>query len=301
MSKAEIRAIFRMLSGRLSPDTPVQERRDALERLAAGFDIATDVSIQLVSLNDSGLTGEFVVSGDADEGRTILYLHGGGFQIGSSRSYRELATRLSRSASARVLVLDYRRAPEHIYPCAHDDSFEAYRWLLDQGVAAHTIALAGDSAGGNLSVSTALRARDAGLPRPSGIALISPYLDLTNGRPSISERVSRDPFLDGKTFHMIADTCAGDTPRHNPDLSPIFANLTGLPPTLVMVGSEEILHDDAVDFAVLAKQAGVEVQLDVWDGLFHVWPFFGPILEEGRQASDKLGAFLAETFTQRCA
>lgn len=294
MSKEEIATLMDLLARRLPIDAPVRDRRASFERMASKFPLPPDLVTERSVIHEAGLSGELVSTNAAEGDRTILYLHGGAFVIGSSASYRELAGRLGRAARARVLVLDYRLAPENPFPAALEDSVAAYTWLINQaGLSPNSIAVAGDSAGGNLAVSSILVARDSGTPMPAAIGLISPYLDLTNARPSIRGRAKRDPFLDASKIEMIGQSLGLNLNRRDPRVSPIFADLTGLPAILVMVGSEEILHDDGVDFARNARAAGVNAVSEVWPDLFHIWPFFGPILEEGRLATDRLGAFLA--------
>jgi phosphinothricin tripeptide acetyl hydrolase len=225
-------------------------------------------------------------------GRVVLYLHGGGYVIGSPRSHRHLAAAIAAAAQASGLLLDYRLAPEHPFPGAVDDATAAYRWLLEQGVAPAHIVIGGDSAGGGLTVATLLALRDAELPMPAGGVCISPWVDLTFSGASYRTRAAVDPIVTRPGIDEMARAYLGATPARTPLASPLFADLRGLPPLLIHVGSDEVLLDDAVQLADRAKAAGVDATLEVWDRMIHVWHWFLPMLDEAQSAVDGIGRFV---------
>ena len=210
---------------------------------------------------------------------TLLYLHGGAWCLHLPAIYRRLATALSALTGMRVLLPDYRLAPEHPFPAGVDDCFAVYTWLVDRGFAARPLALAGDSAGGNLSLVTMMRARDALLPLPDCAALLSPATDLTSSGPSVRYNAEADPMFSPAALELVPDAYCPGQDRHNPLLSPLFGNWNGLPPLLFHAGSTEMLLDDSVRAHDRARQAGVEADIEVWVGLPHVFHVFGVIPE----------------------
>jgi monoterpene epsilon-lactone hydrolase len=232
----------------------------------------------------------------AQPGRMVLYLHGGGYVIGSPRSHRHLAVAIASAAAASALLLDYRLAPEHPFPAALDDAVAAYRWLLDHGVAPGGIVIAGDSAGGGLTVATLVALRDAGLPRPAAGVCISPWVDLTCSAPSYAAKATTDPIVVGQSVARMATAYLGAADRRTPLASPLFADLAGLPPLLIHVGSEEVLLDDSIALADRATKAGVGATLDVWPEMIHVWHWFLPMLDEAQAAIDRIGIFARARF-----
>jgi monoterpene epsilon-lactone hydrolase len=215
---------------------------------------------------------------------------------GSSLAYRALYGGLARAAGARGLALDYRLAPENPFPAAVDDAVAGYKGLLGQGIAPENIAIAGDSAGGGLTVATLVAARDAGLPMPAAAVAISPFADMEGTGESVVSKAAEDPSLNREGLTGMAGTYLnGGSPR-SPLASPIYANLAGLPPLLIQVGSVEILLDDATRLAARAGAANVDVQLEIWAGMPHVWHGFASMLSEGRDAIERAGAFMAFRF-----
>ena len=225
-------------------------------------------------------------------GGVLLYLHGGGYVIGDAFNYRALWSALARASGARGLGLDYRLAPEHPFPAAVEDAVAAYRWLLDGGHAPGQVVVAGDSAGGGLAVSALVEARRQGLPMPAGVFAISPWADLACMGASIQGKAQEDPSLTIAGLHNCARQYLGSAPAGSALASPINADLTGLPPLLIHVGSAEILLDDAVRLAGAAGAAGVRTRLEVWPGMPHVWHAFAFMLDEGLEATAEAGAFL---------
>jgi len=274
-------------------DVSLAERREGMEVMQGGLPLPED--LQLEDLTIAGRPAQWVRVAGAREDRTILYLHGGGYVMGSLGTHRELMARLSRTAQARVLGLDYRLAPEEPFPAALDDAEAAYRWLLDQGVRAETIVIAGDSAGGGLSVATLLRVRDAALPAPAGAVLFSPWTDLTGSGESMQTRAAADPMIAPDGILETAALYHGANDPRDPFVSPVFADLTGLPPLLIQAGGDEVLLDDATRLAANAARDGVRAELRVWQGAFHVFQAM-PSLPEADEALEQVGAFTRKCF-----
>lgn len=224
----------------------------------------------------------------------LLYLHGGAFAVGSGDQYRSLWGALAQHAGAAGLAVDYRMAPEDVFPAAVEDAVAAYRALLDGGVAPSQIAVAGDSAGGGLVVAMLLSARDAGLPMPAAAVAISPWADLACSGASMAAKADEDLSLDADQLRTLAGRYLDGAPPEHPMASPVHADLTGLPPLLIQVGSAEILLSDAIRLADRAAHDGVRVRLDVQPGMPHVWHLFAPLLGEAREATQDAAAWLRE-------
>ena len=239
----------------------------------------------------AGIPAEWIEAPGAGPG-VLLYLHGGAFALGSIDVFREWVARLARATKARALLIGYRLAPEHPYPAALDDATAAYRWLLQEGVAPSEIIFAGDSAGGGLALSTLVRLRDAGHPLPAGAVCISPWTDLALSGGSIRDKAQADPILTPSDLERYAGYYAGPVKRTEPLLSPLYADWQGLPPLLIQVGSDEILLDDAVRCAGKARQAGVDVTLETWEGMFHAFHMLA-FLPETKRALASIAAFVS--------
>ncbi|HTO58747.1 MAG TPA: alpha/beta hydrolase, partial [Pseudomonadales bacterium] len=263
-----------------------------MEAMAGAMPLAADITREDVSAG--GVSAAWITAPNAVRDRTILYLHGGGYVIGSINTHKELASRLSRAAQARVLLIDYRLAPEHPHPAAVDDALAAYRWLLSKGADPKRTAVAGDSAGGGLTVATLVAIRDAGLPVPATGVCLSPWVDLEGLGDSMTTKSAADPMVqrDG-LLKMAAAYLAGKDPR-TPLAAPLYANLGGLPPLLIQVGTAETLLDDATRLAERARKAGVNVTLEPWEDMIHVWQAFAPLLPEGQQAIERIGEFVRQ-------
>ena len=270
----------------------VANRRAGMDALFSSLGTTPGVSSDTVDAG--GVPAEWVSAPDADAGRAVLYLHGGGYNAGSPTSHRELARRLSAATGARVLVLDYRLAPEHPYPAAVEDATAAYRWLLAQGIDSAKTAVGGDSAGGGLTVAAMVALRDAGDPLPAAGVCISPWVDLEMSGESMRTRakwdlmVGREGLLDSAAAYL-----AGGDAR-TPLVSPLYADLRSLPPLLIQVGTSETLYDDSTRLDERARAAGVDAKLQVWDQMVHAWHLFAPILPEGQQAIEAIGEYLRE-------
>jgi acetyl esterase/lipase len=237
--------------------------------------------------------GASVQAGERDEDaeRVVLHLHGGAYLLCSPETHRGLAAALSRAARGPVLLPRYRLAPQHVFPAAVDDAVAAYRWLVeDRGVAPERIAVSGDSAGGGLALAMLLTARDAGLPMPACYVGLSPWTDLAGTGTSMAELDRIDPWLSAELVAPAARAYAGAASLEDPRVSPLYGDLTGLPPMLVHVGSDEILLDDAVRLVDRARAAGVDASLGVFEGLWHVFQAF-PV-PESRRSLREIGAFV---------
>ncbi|HXQ20673.1 MAG TPA: alpha/beta hydrolase [Candidatus Acidoferrales bacterium] len=296
MASQELSMIINMMKSFAPKTEPtIAEMRAGMESMALMAQIPADVKREPVDAG--GVPAEWVTAPGVDARRVILYLHGGGYTIGSINTHRELAARLSRAAAARVLLLGYRLAPEHPHPAAVEDATAAYRWLLAQGVQASRLIVAGDSAGGGLTVATLVALRDAGAPPPAAGVCLSPWVDLEGTGESMTTKAAADPMVqrDG-LLKMAAAYLAGQDPR-TPLAAPLYANLSGLPPLLIQVGTAETLLDDATRLAERARKAGVDVTLDTWDDMIHVFQAFGTFLPEARQAIDRIGEFVKQRVT----
>lgn len=241
-----------------------------------------------------GVPAEWIAAAGAADDRVILYVHGGGYVMGSIATHRELVARLSKASGARGLALDYRLAPEHPFPAAVDDAVAAYRWLLSQNIKPNNIVVAGDSAGGGLAVATLLAIRDAKLPLPAAGVGISPWVDMEGLGESMTTRAKADPVVQKQGLLGMAQLYLGGKDAKSPLAAPLHADLTGLPPLLIQVGDAETLLDDSTRLAEKAKKAGVKVELEVWPEMPHVWHLFAPFLPEGQQAIEKVGKYVRQ-------
>lgn len=247
---------------------------------------------RIVQLDAGGVAAERVAGPVSRSDRHILYLHGGAYVIGWPSLYRDLTWRIAAAAQATVLCIDYRLAPEHPFPAALDDAVTAYRWLLAQGAEPRHIAIAGDSAGGGLMLATLLRLRDEGTPLPAAAASVSPWTDLALTGESLRLNASKDPMVPVEAADRAVELyLAGADPR-DPYASPLYGDPTGLPPTIILTGSDEVLRDDAVRMADKMRAAGCEVELDVVPGMFHGWHLFSRLMRESRVTIARIGAFL---------
>jgi acetyl esterase/lipase len=267
------------------------EKRGRMELQATVTPPPADVSYEPVSAD--GVPAEWTAAPGARSDRALVYFHGGGYCLGSIATHRGLVARIARESGVRVLSVGYRLAPEHPYPAAVTDAVSAYRFVLGQGLAPAHIAFAGDSAGGGLVVAALVAARDTGLDLPAAGACISPWLDLTLSGDSMKTKAPEDPMVTPDDLRLFAEAYAGANLRAT-TASPLFANLRGLPPLLLQVGTAEVLLDDARRFATAAREAEVDVSLRVWDDMIHVWHAFADLLPEGAQAVRQLAGFVAK-------
>lgn len=297
MRSDALEAIITMLrqtaEARDGADMTTAEWRAAYDALGQMFPVVPDTCFSEVDAG--GVRAEWVVAPTADVGRTVVYLHGGGYCIGSLTSHRAMLSHLSAAAAARVLAVDYRLAPEHPHPAALDDAVTAYRWALtDGGALAARSVLGGDSAGGGLTVATLVALRDAGEPLPAAAVCLSPWTDLTASGTSITTKAAEDPMVRVEDLERWAAAYRGRTPASASSVSPLFADLAGLPPMLLDVGTSEVLLDDARRLAERARAAGIDVTLTVADDMLHVWHFFAGTVPEADEAVARVGEFIAK-------
>ena len=265
-------------------------RRRSFEQMTDGFTI--DVPARYSRVNAGGVTAEWVAAEGASESRVVLYFHGGGYIIGSPRTHRAMLAHLSRDSASRVLALDYRLAPEHPFPAPVEDAVASYKWLLSEGFDPARITLGGDSAGGGLTVAAMVQIRYLGLPMPAAGVCISPWVDMEGLGESMETRAAADPMVGKENLMISAKTYLGGADPRAPLAAPLYADLRGLSPILIQVGDAEVLLDDSTRLAGVAREAGVEVKMDVWDDMIHVWHLFAPILPEGKQAIKHAGEFI---------
>jgi acetyl esterase/lipase len=264
-----------------------QQIRDPLDRVGALGRVAPVIR-QAIAVDE--WRGEWLAAPRTRTDRVILYLHGGGYVSGSLLTHRALMGHLSRHANARVLALDYRLAPEHPYPAAIEDAWAAYWWLLGQGYAADRIVVAGDSAGGGLTLALLLALRDAHVPLPAAAICFSPWVDLALTGASLHKNGATD-YINTEILQATAQMYLDGRDPRNPLVSPLYGDLHGLPPLLIQVGSAELLYDDGRRLAQRARRAGVAVQFEAVPGMVHVWQFMYWIEPKARQAVQRAGRF----------
>jgi len=289
LASKELQMVLEMLRSRpVEIGLSIEEQRAAFEAKPQ-FPLADDVRCEKV--NAAGVPGEWITTPGADKERVICYLHGGGYVLCSINTHREMISRLSRAAGARALAIAYRLAPENPFPAALDDSLAAYRWLLSSGVDHGQVVVAGDSAGGGLTVATLVALRDAGEPLPAAGVCISPWADLECSWKSTTT-AEEEGMIVRESILGMAKAYLGKADPRTPLASPIHADLTGLPPLLIQVGTNGDLLDDATRLAERAKLDGVDVTLECWEEMVHVWHMFAAMLPEGQQAIDRIGEFI---------
>ena len=290
MSQQEIDAIRTLLTSKPRP-VGWSERRQRIDEVGSVWPVAEDVRLEEVDL--SGVPGEWSIVPGSDAARVLMFFHGGGYCSGSIVSHRRMVTEAGRAARMRTLAIRYRLAPEHPYPAAHEDAMTAWRFLRDQEIPARNIAVGGDSAGGNLTITLINRLRSMGEEQPTCAWLASPWTDLTMSGASLATKDAVDPLIHKAYLEELASAYApAPVDRKDPLISPLFADLHGFPPTLIQVGSEETLLDDAVRFARAAGSAEVNVTLQIWPHMIHAWPMWNAKLEDGRQALSQVGQFI---------
>lgn len=277
----------------VSPDIArIRRSVEALARIAPDQPFGTMRRPMAIA----GMAAEAHSPRGAKPDRKILYLHGGGFVSGSPRTHRGLAGRLARGVKAETIVPDYRLAPECPFPSAIKDAARAYMALIDAGCAPARLAIAGDSAGGNLVFATLLKLKGQGAPMPAAAVAMSPFVDFTASGESFYANNALDPLLDTRGFPSLVEAYAPGVDARDPLLSPLFGDLADLPPTLIQCGSDEILRDDAVRMTAALRAAGVPCELEVWPRMPHVWQAFASFLPEGRKAVARINAFLRGAF-----
>ena len=291
MTAIQLNSLVTLLRSRPAPqDNDVVQARARFEKTAVFLGGAPDAKCETVDAG--GVPAEWVMAPGSDTDRAILFLHGGGYAIGSLNTHRRLAYDISAASSARVLLIDYRLAPEHPFPAAVDDAAAAWRWLLQQGFATNRLAIAGDSAGGGLTIATLVNLRDLKLGLPACAVAISPWVDLEGAGNSITTRAAQDPMVQKDGLLWMAKMYLNGKDAKTPLAAPLHADLKGLPPILVQVGTAETLLDDATRIAEKLHAAGVDVRLAIWPNMLHVFPLFAPVLSEGRDGCLEIGTFI---------
>jgi monoterpene epsilon-lactone hydrolase len=289
IASREIASLRAMIASRPRATEIAQMRRD-IDQRGKSFGLPADVTVQAVDAQ--GVRAEWTSTPGADRSNAVLYLHGGGYVIGSLDSHRHLAAEVGRASGARTLAVDYRLAPEHPFPAPVQDTVAAYRYLLQSDIQPSHIALAGDSAGGGLVVGALLAIREAGLPLPGCGWCISPWVDMEALGASFVDRAATDPTVQRATIQMMAQWYLGDAEPRHPHVAPIYGDLRGLPPLLIQVGAVETLLDDSISLARKAGIADVPIDLQIWPEMIHVWHLFFPQLSAGRRAIAAGGSFV---------
>ncbi len=291
MSSEQLAALKTLLWERGKPTNPtVPEMRARIAEVGERFPAPADADVTPVTVADR--PAEWVAAPGCLSDRAVLYLHGGGYVIGSCDTHRNLAYNLSAASKARVLLLDYRLAPESPFPAAVDDAVNAYCWLLDEGFGPERLCIAGDSAGGGLTVAALVALRYRGQPMPAAGLCLSPWVDMEGVGASMAAKEDEDPTLNHEALLWFSERYLAGADTRAPLAAPIYADLSGLPPLLIQVGTAEVLLDDSLRLAERARTAGVDVSLDVAHDMMHVWHLFAPVLDEAGEAIARAGTFL---------
>jgi monoterpene epsilon-lactone hydrolase len=279
-----------LVNDREALHVPLDVERREWEAAAAQAKLPADITI--VAVDAAGIAAEWVSSPSATPQAVLYYLHGGGFTAGSCVTHRELAARLCLAGGVRVLLIDYRLAPEQPFPAALEDAAAAYQWLLAQGIPPQQIVIGGDSAGGGLALATMVWLREQAVELPAAGVLLSPWTDLALAGPSMQTRAELDPLCSQASLQRAAHWYLAGADPTDPFVSPVYAQLYGLPPLLIQVGDHEVLLSDSTRVAEQARAQGVEVILEVYDELWHVFQGWAAALPEGQQAIERIGAFI---------
>lgn len=292
MASAEIKTIVDMLRANSMMEGDVLQMRAGMNAATAGAPKPEGATLKAVDAG--GVPAEWTDAEGVSKDAAIVYLHGGGYTMGNLDSHRSLVANLSRAAGIRALSVDYRLAPENPFPRAVEDAVSAVQYVHAQGIAPNRVIVAGDSAGGGLTAATLLALRDRGIPMPAAGVLISPWLDLTQSGATMKSHAAADPMVSAELLGKCSAAYLKGQDAKTALASPLFANLSGLPPLLIHVGTAEVLLDDSRRFDRAARKAGVDSTLEEWDAMIHVWHTFAAMLPEGQQAVDRIGAFVKE-------
>ncbi len=290
MASKEFKQVLELIRARSVLENPTIEEMRAQVEEAPKAPLAEDVRCEAVEAGR--VPGEWITTPEAVGERVLFYLHGGGYVKCSINTHREMISRLSRAARAKVLAINYRLAPENPFPAAVADATTAYRWLVSTGVEPARVVVAGDSAGGGLTVATLVALRDAGDPLPAAGVCISPWVDMEGLGESMTTKAEIDPMVAWDMLAEMGKMYLSGADPHTPLAAPIYADLRGLPPLLIQVGTAEVLLDDSTRLAERARLVGVDVTLEPWEDMIHVWHFFAFMLPEGQQAIDRIGEFV---------
>lgn len=274
----------------------VEKKRKKLEDDVFLFKMPRKTEVQSLIVND--IPAEWLCQKDQVKDKAILYLHGGYYLSGSLNTHRSLAARIGKMSDTPVLSLAYRLAPENPFPAGLNDAVSAYKWLIEEmKIKSERIVIAGDSAGGGLTLATLLKLRDEKINLPAGAIALSPWTDLALTGDSIKGNYNVEIMVTENEAHQAAAMYLNEIDTKNPLASPLYADLRGLPPLLIQVGTHEIILDDSKRFAEKAKNSGVQVTLDLWEGMFHVFQIFGYLLPESMKALRKIGEFVKNLFS----
>ncbi|RDJ06837.1 esterase [Rhizobium grahamii] len=299
-SKEQVRKLIETIGKHYAVADNLRDRRQAFENLMESTPEPTRVQIR--SVDAGGIDAQLIWPARLHHPlgrRAILYLHGGGFYSGSLRTHRAIAGSLAKAASADVLLIDYRLAPDSPYPAQIDDALNAYRWLLDSGYESDNVVVVGDSAGGNLAIEATLRQMRVRGPLPAAVVALSPITDLAATGASLARNTGHDPLINTAELDRIRGAYLATRSPSDPMASPLYADLTGFPPLLLQVGSDEALLDDTLRLAEKAKLAGVDVQAEVWPGMIHQWQLFPSLLDGARQSNQRIADYAIEHFADR--
>ena len=281
---------FSRLNSIFDTELNVQRSRNDFEKFSQKFPFPEHVKEEKIDID--GIEAKWIYSEEDALGPIILYVHGGGYTLGSISIYRSLVAKIALSSKSKGLIYNYRLAPENPFPAGLEDSLTVYRWLLKQKIDPKKIVFAGDSAGGGLALAMLIALRDAGEPLPGGIICLAPWTDLTCTGETFHTKKRADPVLRSRLTRSAARMYLNGKDPTNPLISPLYADLHGLPPLLIQVGTEEILLSDSTCLAKKAADAGVEVTLEIWKDLFHVFQLFAPFIPESSQAIDHISIFV---------
>ncbi|WP_225040031.1 alpha/beta hydrolase (plasmid) [Rhizobium sp. T1470] len=299
-SKEQVRKLIATWEQHYAKADSLRDRRDAFEALMASTPEPTRVQIRQVDAG--GVDAQLIWPARLHHPlgrRAILYIHGGGFYSGSLRTHRAVAGSLAKAASADVLLIDYRLAPDYPYPAQVDDALTAYRWLLDSGYESNNIVVAGNSVGGNLAIEATLRQMRVKGSLPAAVVAVSPITDLAATGASLTTNASTAPLIDSAELDLMRKAYLGTRSPADPMVSPLYADLTGFPPLLMQVGAGEALLDDTLRLADKARRAGVDVQTEIWAGMVHQWQLFPFWLDDARQSNQHVAEYAIKHFADK--
>ena len=293
MSQEQLDKLVTLLRERPQPDPPTVEAfRARTEEMGDKMPAPPEAIVEKITV--AGRPAEWVSAPGCNLNRQALYLHGGGYVIGSPNSHRNLAYNIAKAMDGRCLVLDYRMAPEDPFPAAVDDAVAAWAWMLEQGGNPARMSIMGDSAGGGLAIAAQVALKQRGLQLPACSCCISPWTDLEGTGDSVKSKADIDPMVTEEALHRWGGLYLNGVSQRDPLASPLYADVSGLGPVLVQVGTAEILMDDSTRFAEKARAQGIDVTLELWEDMPHIWHIFAPMLSEGADAIAKLGAWTRE-------
>ena len=292
-----VRFMTRQYFKRITLDADVQRMRAAWNVMEGKSSVAKGVQVRQATIE--GIHCEWLVPEGCDGAPVLYYLHGGAYLMGSPQTHRRMVSHIARASGMRALVPNYRLAPEHRFPAAIEDSIAVYRSLLEAGTDPAAMAIAGDSAGGNLTMATLLALRDAGDPLPTAVCLMSPWLDLAAEGESMDSRAKHDPWFRSEDIPEIVEKYCSKYDTKNPLVSPVYADPSNLPPTLIQVGDHEILLSDSTRMADKISEAGGSVTLQIWPDMWHVFQLFVGLMPESKRAINDISTFLKQHLNQK--